>query len=452
MYNFQVYLTKFIPTGKRYATKVIQKKLLAKENKIKTVGIEKKVLNLMNHPNIISLFCTFQDKENLYFVLELAPGGEMFQILSKHGPLSLEAAQFYIAELVLALEYMHSLGIIHRDLKPENILLSRWMHTLVTDFGTAKYDDPNETQEQLNNVSKSSTSGYAQKRKGTFCGTAEYVSPEILLDGNVTMACDLWALGCILYQYLTGKHPFKAESEYLIFQKIKKRELEYPKNFPLVARNLCDRLIQLNPEDRLGYGEKGYEKLKSHPFFNSIEWDKLSTTTPPEIIKQDHLRENSIDHSDLDSSGFTNDEDSDYQPSTPRSQISKTSSTLSEKTASLTSSSKIPKEDLTRWTPFLIKGENIIFTGEIIKRRRLSAKTRQFILTDGPRLIYIDPKKNIIKGSIPFTTELKVEKKSPKYFNIRTTGRLYVLECKKKDSDQWINHITDLIRTISSRR
>jgi 3-phosphoinositide dependent protein kinase-1 len=121
----KVILTTFKHTGKKYATKVIQKQLILRENKIKTVKMEKQVLHMMDHPNIIKLFCTYQDKDNLYFALELAPGGELFSYISKYGPLSIEAARFYTAEIVNGLEYMHGLGIIHRDLKP-GMFLTIW--------------------------------------------------------------------------------------------------------------------------------------------------------------------------------------------------------------------------------------------------------------------------------------------------------------------------------------
>eukprot|EP00818_Percolomonas_sp_WS_P002271 CAMPEP_0117450900 /NCGR_PEP_ID=MMETSP0759-20121206/8718_1 /TAXON_ID=63605 /ORGANISM="Percolomonas cosmopolitus, Strain WS" /LENGTH=516 /DNA_ID=CAMNT_0005243459 /DNA_START=471 /DNA_END=2021 /DNA_ORIENTATION=+ len=421
-----VYLTKFLLTGKKYATKVISKKLILKENKIKTIRIEKKVLNIMNHPNIISLFCTYQDKENLYFVLELAPGGEMFNIISKYGPLTMEACQFYTAELVLGLEYMHSSGIIHRDLKPENIILSRTMHTKVTDFGTAKLEN--------DEVSPEAKDSLLSRRKGTFCGTAEFVSPEILRDEPVTMSCDLWALGCIIYQYLTGRHPFKAESEYLIFQKILQKDMQYPDTIPPIAKDLIDKLLQLKPEQRLGFGANGYEKLKSHPFFNGVDWDSLNSSTPPEIIPQQHQGHT------------TKKSGAQSLTSTDKDNRENPKERLRRKTLT-----NISEEDRLRWAPFLLKGEVIIHTSQIVKRRRLSAKKRQLILTDHPRLLYIDTTKNVIKGSIPFTEELRVERRSPRFFNIRTPGRTYVLECVQKGAEDWVKHITECITILSKR-
>ena len=153
------------------------------------------------------------------FVLEYAPNGDLYDLISQEGAITLESAQFYIAEIINALEYMHSRGIIHRDLKPENILLDESLHIKITDFGSAKiafegYVPPVQNVQNIPNH--------------TFVGTAEYVSPEILEDKEATVSVDIWALGCMIYQIFAKSTPFKTQTEYLTFQKITKAEIVFP--------------------------------------------------------------------------------------------------------------------------------------------------------------------------------------------------------------------------------
>lgn len=145
--------------------------------------------------------------------MTLAKNGDLLPYINKVGSFDFKCTQFYAAELILAIEHMHRKGIVHRDLKPENILLDEKMHTLIADFGSARILDE-----------KNGESDYeSRKRTNSFVGTAHYVSPEILKGEQLTKAADLWALGCILYQMISGLPPFRAGSEYLIFQKILER-------------------------------------------------------------------------------------------------------------------------------------------------------------------------------------------------------------------------------------
>eukprot|EP01080_Neovahlkampfia_damariscottae_P011894 gene11894-5300_t len=261
----RVYRTIYKPTGKKYATKIISKARVIREKKVDEVKNEKKVLQLLNHPNVIKLYRTFQDEENLYFALELAPGGEFYDYL-KYGKLNLNTTIFYISEIVNALEYIHKMGIIHRDLKPENILLSTNMHILISDFGTST---------EKNKVSESSE----------FVGTAQYLSPEVIEGKSCSEGSDLWALGCIIYQFLTNKHAFDAKSDYLILKKIQEGTIEFPDGFPMVAKDLILKLTKKDPNERIGNKKGvGYKELKSHPFFTGIDFDILNQQIPPPLI------------------------------------------------------------------------------------------------------------------------------------------------------------------------
>ena len=226
------------------------------------MNIEKNTLNrLTEHPGIVRLYYTFQDESSLYFVLDLCNGGELLSVLKKTGTFDVECTRFYGAQILDAIEYMHSRGVIHRDLKPENVLLDDQMHVKITDFGTAKLlPDPRE--QRNDDPSRQSNGLRESERNASFVGTAEYVSPELLMNKEAGKPCDLWAFGCIIYQLLAGRPPFKGATEYLTFQKIVKLEYEFPAGFPPAARDLVERCLVLDPSQRLTI-----EHIKNHEFF-----------------------------------------------------------------------------------------------------------------------------------------------------------------------------------------
>ncbi|KAF2458595.1 kinase-like domain-containing protein, partial [Lineolata rhizophorae] len=286
-------------TLREYAIKVLDKRHIIKEKKVKYVNIEKDTLNrLTEHPGIVRLYYTFQDERSLYFVLDLAAGGELLGVLKRLGSFDEECTRFYAAQILDAVEYMHSKGIIHRDLKPENVLLDSNMHVKITDFGTAKILDlkprpgqppqqQQQQQQQQNGGGPMGTPGTTptagppaadpgdpldgadSDRANSFVGTAEYVSPELLTSKSACKASDLWAFGCIVYQLLAGRPPFKAANEYQTFQKIVALDYTFPEGFPAVARDLVERLLVLDPAKRLPV-----EHVKNHRFFEGVRWGR----------------------------------------------------------------------------------------------------------------------------------------------------------------------------------
>mmetsp|Transcript_29755 Transcript_29755/g.48043 ORF Transcript_29755/g.48043 Transcript_29755/m.48043 type:complete len:313 (-) Transcript_29755:447-1385(-) len=273
-------------SGEEYAVKIMDKRYIIKENKVVQVKREKTVLALLyGHPNIIKLFATFQDANSLYLVLELVAGGEMLQMIKQLEMSSESIARFYAAEILNAIEFMHFRDVVHRDLKPENMLLSAAGHLKVIDFGSAK-------------LLSEASSGASSRGKHSFVGTAEYVAPEVLLDKGAGKAADLWAFGCILFQMLAARPPFRGGSEYLTFQKILNLEYSFPKNIPPKARDLIEKLLVLDPEQRFGSGANGISAIKTHAFFEGIDFanlEKLEAPLRPSVAQENQLMYNTVD-------------------------------------------------------------------------------------------------------------------------------------------------------------
>jgi 3-phosphoinositide dependent protein kinase-1 len=219
---------------------------------------------VFGHPGIIRLYCTFADKTSVYYVLELASNGELATVIRKYGSLDLTSTRYYAAQLIDTLEFIHEREIIHRDVKPENILLDNEMRLKVTDFGSAKIlgrkEEPSETS------------------KRSFVGSADYVSPEVLRNEPATFASDIWAFGVVLFDFITGKSPFRSATEFLTFQKVLKRELEFPEGFDPVARSLVELCLDLEPK-----GRPTPQEIKAHPFFAGVDWNNIWSAPAPKI-------------------------------------------------------------------------------------------------------------------------------------------------------------------------
>lgn len=275
-----------------YAIKVLDKVHILKERKQKYVAVEKEASSLLvRHPGIITLYWTFQDKESLYFVLELAPNGELLSYIKRFGSFNEATTRYYAAQLLEAIAAMHCAGVIHRDIKPENVLLDASMRIKVTDFGSAKIL-PSAKLRVRSAVGKSDEVGAevaaqdqaVRARASSFVGTAEYVSPELLTGKAATEASDFWAFGCVVFQMLAGRPPFKAMSEYQTFQKIIKRDFAFPDGFPDDAKDLINQLLILDWEARLGSTKSGgIDAIKNHRFFAGVDWPNLWNQPAPRM-------------------------------------------------------------------------------------------------------------------------------------------------------------------------
>ncbi|GCE99413.1 serine/threonine protein kinase, AGC [Zygosaccharomyces mellis] len=242
-------------TQKVYALKAVRKSYIVSKSEVTHTLAERTVLARVECPFIVPLKFSFQSQEKLYLVLAFINGGELFYHLQKEGRFDLSRARFYTAELLCALETLHSLDVIYRDLKPENILLDYQGHIALCDFGLCK----------LNMTDKDKTD--------TFCGTPEYLAPELLLGQGYSKIVDWWTLGVLLYEMLTGLPPYYDEDVPKMYKKILQEPLRFPDGFDHDAKDLLIGLLSRDPKRRLGY--HGAEEIRSHPFFSQLSWRRL---------------------------------------------------------------------------------------------------------------------------------------------------------------------------------
>lgn len=422
-------------TGVVYAMKIMDKKFITKENKTAYVKLERIVLDQLDHPGIVRLYFTFQDTFSLYMALESCEGGELFDQITRKSRLTQDEAQFYAAEVVDALEYIHSLGVIHRDIKPENLLLTTEGHIKIADFGSVKPMQDSQITVLPNAAS--------DDKACTFVGTAAYVPPEVLNSSPATFGNDLWALGCTLYQMLSGTSPFKDASEWLIFQRIIAREIRFPDYFSDEARDLIDRLLDLDPSRRPGAGPDGYAILKSHPFFKGVDWNNLRAQTPPKLALEPGAGTQSP-ADDSQESSWSPAHTGDGSAASARQPDGATSS--SEGTGSITRLASIDSFD-SKWQQFLEPGESVLMISMVKKLQKITSKKVQLILTNKPKLIYVDPSKLIVKGNIIWSdnpNDLSIQVTSPSNFKICTPKKVMSFEDAKQRASQWKKAIEGL--------
>ena len=252
-------------TGRIYAMKVLKKDHVVKNNAVKHTMSENHVLKNINHPFIVNLKYAFQTSSHLYMVIDYLNGGELFYHLT-HDDYFLEPrAKLYAAEVVSALGYLHEHHILYRDLKPENLLLDMHGHVCLVDFGLCKVGWQPNTQTH------------------TFCGSAEYLSPELLRGKGYGKEVDWWALGVLIYEMLSGLPPFWDEDEEYMQKKIVSAPLKMHKYFSNEVKDIIRALLNRDPEQRLGTGPNGTQQIKNHPWFADIDWAALDRR---EIVPQ----------------------------------------------------------------------------------------------------------------------------------------------------------------------
>ncbi|KAJ0049257.1 hypothetical protein Pint_16899 [Pistacia integerrima] len=306
----RVFLAKKRTTGDLFAIKVLKKADMIRKNAVESILAERDILISVRNPFVVRFFYSFTCRENLYLVMEYLNGGDLYSLLRNLGCLDEDVARVYIAEVVLALEYLHSLRVVHRDLKPDNLLIAHDGHIKLTDFGLSKVGLINSTDD-LSGPAVSGTSimeddepqltvsehQRERRKKRSAVGTPDYLAPEILLGTGHGLSiiffislfeflcykiisgttADWWSVGVILFELIVGIPPFNAEHPQQIFDNILNRKIPWPSvpdEISAEAQDLIDRLLTEDPHLRLGAG--GASEVKQHIFFKDINWDTLA--------------------------------------------------------------------------------------------------------------------------------------------------------------------------------
>ncbi|XP_015948803.1 uncharacterized protein LOC107473728 [Arachis duranensis] len=309
-------------TGQVYAMKKLKKSEMLRRGQVEHVRAERNLLAEVDSNCIVKLYCSFQDDEHLYLIMEYLPGGDMMTLLMRKDTLTEDEARFYVAETILAIESIHKHNYIHRDIKPDNLILDRYGHLRLSDFGLCKPLDcstiaegdfsvvPNVNGSNERVISKRTQREqlqHWQQNRRTLAystvGTPDYIAPEVLLKKGYGMECDWWSLGAIMYEMLVGYPPFFHYFSGFMQIVNWRSHLKFPEEARL-SREAKDLICKLlcNVNHRLG--SKGADEIKAHPFFNGVEWDKLyqmEAAFIPEV------------NNELDTQNFEKFEESDIQ-------------------------------------------------------------------------------------------------------------------------------------------
>ncbi|MBN3298616.1 PKN2 kinase, partial [Amia calva] len=255
----KVLLAEYKNTGEMFAIKALKKGDIVARDEVDSLMCEKRIFETVNsvrHPFLVNLFACFQTKDHVCFVMEYAAGGDLMMHI--HADVFSEPrAVFYAACVVLGLQFLHDHKIVYRDLKLDNLLLDTEGYVKIADFGLCKEG-----------------MGF-RDRTSTFCGTPEFLAPEVLTETSYTRAVDWWGLGVLIFEMLVGESPFPGDDEEEVFDSIVNDEVRYPRFLSTEAISIMRRLLRRNPERRLGAGERDAEEVKKHPFFRTVDWNGL---------------------------------------------------------------------------------------------------------------------------------------------------------------------------------
>ncbi|KXT09613.1 hypothetical protein AC579_7649 [Pseudocercospora musae] len=261
--------------NKVFALKILRKPDVIRLKQVEHVRNERNVLAAVaGHPFITTMVASFQDQETLYMLLDYCPGGEVFSYLRRARRFNEPTSQFYAAEIVLILEFLHEReGVAYRDLKPENILIDAEGHLKLVDFGFAKKIEnsapPRQRDGHVLDADKTTGETY------TLCGTPEYLAPEVIRNTGHGTAVDWWAFGILIYEFLVGQPPFWDQNPMKIYEQIVEGQVRYPSAMSKNARDIIGGLCTVDVTKRLGNMKGGASLVKKHPWFKNINWDDL---------------------------------------------------------------------------------------------------------------------------------------------------------------------------------
>nr|AML77161.1 putative LOV domain-containing protein [Gleditsia triacanthos] len=290
-----VHLVELCGTGHYFAMKAMDKGVMLNRNKVHRACTEREILDMLDHPFLPALYASFQTKTHVCLITDYCPGGELFLLLDRQPTkvLKEDAARFYAAEVVVALEYLHCQGIIYRDLKPENVLLQSNGHVSLTDFDLSCLTSckpqllippTNEKKKQKKRQQTPIFMAEPMRASNSFVGTEEYIAPEIITGSGHTSAVDWWALGILLYEMIYGYTPFRGKTRQKTFANILHKDLKFPRSKPvsLHAKQLMYQLLQRDHKNRLG-SQEGANEIKRHPFFRGVNWALVRCMNPPKL-------------------------------------------------------------------------------------------------------------------------------------------------------------------------
>jgi 3-phosphoinositide dependent protein kinase-1 len=476
----KILLAKYNLNENEYALKQIDKKLVDKFEKHYEIHIEKQCLIQLKHPNIVKMNKAFQDDNYLYFALEYCSNRDLGRLINCLGKFNYKLAQFYSAEILSAIIYMHKEGIYHRDIKPENIGLDEFMHLKLFDFATAdkinKYFDIKsmrfvplnknivaniENENCENNIVKLEKY-HILLLSHLFVGTPEYISPEVL-EHNYPLigpGIDIWALGVMIYLFFTGITPFNAKKESELLENIKNVKYSFDNtDIPDDAKDLISKILVKDPKQRIGYNSKDYSEIKNHPFFKGINFDELEYEAPPvseikEILEkvgykitksEEKKKEDSKNKTQKDlyeGSKDMDDSDEDDENEIQNKRLS--ASNLLEMTnpnlkveVEATSSGKTINENSN-------SNEDVVLLEEKIEKKSpwFHYNTRILKFFSKGHIDYIDPKTKELKGSIFINSDCHANLVDNNKFEIETLNRTFTFKHKnKRVLKEWVDKI-----------
>jgi 3-phosphoinositide dependent protein kinase-1 len=490
---------KHVRSGENYAMKVVDKRQAQLANRTSSIIAERNLLASLDHAGIVRYHFSFESHHAYYFALELVEGGELATQIYRMGQCPLDFVQFYTAEIIVILEYLQGRHIAHRDLKPENLLVTLNGHLKLIDFDAAVLV-PGEGEGDA-------AGGCGQGEQVPFAGTSSYLPPEAL-DGFVNLreafACDLWALGCIIFYMLLGTVPFKASTEYLLFQAIRNCEYNFPGDFPhQAAQHLVQELLVQDPGARAGLGKEGLDALKRHAFFGVsrivANFDAILLSRPPQRVDRIERAPYGAAYAALCAESEASSTSFDFSECTPEigqnflAKSSKTvfdsgrqeqwhGSSLHRKNAScnsLSSKKSSFSQQLLKPTSHLRSfnisglpassfesrlscaarcnlqelverciirdGEDVILSGNVVQRCRWFScflRPQILMLTDRPRLLLLDPSGRRLLKEIPLASPGTHLKvtQSPFDFQIHTQEKIYKCHDVNILAEAWERH------------
>ena len=252
--NGRIKIAKSRRTNELIVIKFLKKSNIIQSKQTEHILNEMNIVPTLDHPSIIKFLSFNQDDKYLYFGFEFLPGGDLFTLLKAENNLSIDQSQFYLGQIIFALDYLHSKKIIYRNLKPENILINKNGYIKLTDFELVKYLDD---------------------RTYTICGTPGYMAPEIILNKGYGLGVDWWSLGILLYEMICGVDPFADDSPMKIYENILEGKIKFTSYFDDCSKSLIKHLLDKDTSKRYGNLKNGVDDIKNHPFFRSMNWEKL---------------------------------------------------------------------------------------------------------------------------------------------------------------------------------